>query len=297
MSDKHVKFVSGSTRGSPRSHHSRELAHDSGVGSLSSEQASIGGRPDRRFTVEDFQSQLYDVGALQEALGQANKRVEYFQQKCLELDDELSKAHKIARDTDKLYRDECEHNQKLEQLNNQLKTDKLSKADKIKELQAAYDDLRVKCNDIEQKYYSLIDPVAESSVRAGSGDSSSSRLRRSGSKHDKDRKESRTVSRKQGEHRDERPPTTRQRRRSPSTSVKPGARSSSRKPYIEPMPRDKLRHSGNYTTALQNPSMETVVLSTPRSHAPPSSYHGVNNTQDTGNYIEYPLYETRGRRY
>ncbi|KAK8086220.1 hypothetical protein PG994_001194 [Apiospora phragmitis] len=63
MSNKSVKYSDGSRPG-----HKGRHDHDSGVGSLSSEQASTGGRPDRRFTAEDIERQRRSPRALAEAL-------------------------------------------------------------------------------------------------------------------------------------------------------------------------------------------------------------------------------------
>ncbi|KAI1214495.1 uncharacterized protein F4807DRAFT_130185 [Annulohypoxylon truncatum] len=300
MSDRHVRFqISTPSRGSPKGYRSREPAHDSGVGSSSSDQASVGGRPDRRFTAEDYEDQFYSVGALQEALGQANKKVEHYQKKCIDLDTELTKAHRVARDTDRLYREECERNMRLERINKNLEEERDAQREQIKELKAAFDEMRDERDEYRQLYHTAVDPIIDSNMRGGSGEPSSPRLRRSTSKHDKDRKESKGTTRRYPDHRDEKAGSSRQHRRNSSVSVNPGTsiRSSSRKPYIEKMPSPSSRHSGNYTTYASDPLADTAVYSTvPRiSHTTTQpAYHSVNDAP-TGNYFPYPLHE-RGRR-
>ncbi|KAI1372242.1 hypothetical protein F4677DRAFT_268672 [Hypoxylon crocopeplum] len=300
MSDRRVKFqISSSGKGSPRSHRSRDPAHDSGVGSSSSEQASIGGRPDRRFTAEDYEDQLYNVGALQEALGQANKKVEQLQQKCIDLDNELAKAHRATRDAEKRFREECEKNKRIDELNKEFENDRVVLEVQIKELKADYNNMRDERDDLRQMYLGLVDPVLDNTMRGGSGEPSSPRLGRSGSKYDR---ESRVPSRRHAEHREEKAGSSRHHRRSSSMSVKPGARSSSKRPYIERMPEPpspSRRVSGNYiATTSDYPSVsrtEPAVYSSVPRVSPPASYHSVNDVPSTGDYIQYPLKE-RGRR-
>ncbi|KAI0098599.1 hypothetical protein F4776DRAFT_669317 [Hypoxylon sp. NC0597] len=292
MSDRHVKFQvsTSSSKGSPKGRRSRELGHDSGVGSSSSGQASFGGRPDRGFTAGDYEDQLYSVGALQEALGQANQKVEHFQKRCDLLDNELTIAHRIARENDKLYREECDRNQRLERINKELEAEKIAQAEQIKELKAAYDEMRDERDEYRQRYLKLVDPVIETTMRGGSGEPSSPRH------HQKESKSTR----KHGEHREEKATSSRHNRRSSSLSVNTGSRTSSKKPYIERMPSSpSSRYSGHYTVGPADSTDPAYYSNTPRSPYPPGaapSYHGVSDIPPTGNYIQYPLYEHHGRR-
>ncbi|KAI0181603.1 hypothetical protein GGR52DRAFT_45505 [Hypoxylon sp. FL1284] len=280
MSDKRVTFQISTPARSSRSHRSREPGHDSGVGSSSSGRASSGGRSDRRFTSEDYESQLYSVSALQEALGQANRKVDLLQRKCSEMDEDLSKAHKVARDTDRLYRDECERTERLEKVNKDLEEQITLHEEQIKELKIAYEEMRDQRDDYRQKYLNAIDPVVDTSMRGGSGEPSP-RLHRSGSRHDRDR----------GKYGDEKGSSSRQHRRRSSISINPGA--GNKKPYIEKMPgdppRSSARYSGNYTTAA-------VELSS-ASGADPLYSAVPRSSPTTGNYVPYPLHEpSRGHR-
>ncbi|KAI1403526.1 hypothetical protein F4819DRAFT_219810 [Hypoxylon fuscum] len=298
MSDRRVKFQISTSppKGSSRSHRSREPGHDSGLGSSSSEQASLGGRPDRRFTAEDREDQLYSVSALQEALGQANKKVEHYHKKYTDMDADLARAHKVARDTERLYREEYDKNQRLEQVNKDLEEELGTKEEEIKELKLSLEEVKDERDDLRQRYLHLLDPVKDSTMRGGSGEPSS-RLHRSGSKHDKG------SNRKHAEHRDEKASSARHHRRSSSISVNTGARSSSKKPYIERMPgdppRSSHRYSGNYTTSPMdfppNSRTDPLYLNVPRG-SPPMSYPNANDMPSTGNYVPYPLHEHRGRR-
>ncbi|KAI8959539.1 hypothetical protein F5Y11DRAFT_299278 [Daldinia sp. FL1419] len=287
MSDRRVKFSTSSK--TSKSHHSRD---DSGVGSSSSEQTSLGGRPDRRFTAEDYEDQLYSVGALQEALGQANQKVEHLQKRCNDLDAELTKAHRLTRDAEKRYREECERTTRLERLNKNLEEERITQSEQIMDLKATCDDLRDQRDDYKQKYYALVEPVIERAMRGGSGEPSHPKLKRSGSKH----RDSITSARNNTEHKEEKPNSSRHHRRSSSVSVRPGGRSSSKKPYIERMPGPP---GPNYTTTpidIPSGSADPALYSSiPRSSqiAKPSSYQDV---PQTGNYVPYPLHDQRGRR-
>ncbi|KAI1780882.1 hypothetical protein F4818DRAFT_19700 [Hypoxylon cercidicola] len=286
MSDRRVTFqISTPAKGSSKSHPSREPGHDSGVGSSSSGQAGLGGRPDRWFTTEDRDNQLYSVSALQEALGQANRKVDLLQRKFSDMDADLTKAHKAARDTERLYREECERNEQLGKINKDLEEEIIDQSEQIKELKAAYDEMRDERNEYRQKYYSLVDPVVDTTMRGGSGEPSS-RLHRSGSKHDQDYRESKGTSRKHGEA-----SSPRHHRRRSSISINPSA--GNKKPYIERMPgepsRSSARHSGNYTT--------TAVELTPASNTDPLySTPRISPTATSGNYVPYPLHESRSHR-
>lgn len=144
MSRRHVSFHTPSP---PRvTRRGGDPAYDSGLGSLSSEQASKGGRPDRRFTDEDYSDQLYNVAALQEALGQSNKTVELRSQECRELREQVKEGNKRYRDLEKSFRSECERNEQL------VEEDRL-KADHI----------RLQAETIQQLNH-LVDQVADEST-------------------------------------------------------------------------------------------------------------------------------------
>ncbi|KAI1389008.1 uncharacterized protein F4822DRAFT_429622 [Hypoxylon trugodes] len=296
MSDRHVSFqLSNPAKSSSRSYRSREPGHDSGLGSSSSEQASLGGRPDRRFTAEDYHDQLYSVGALQEALGQANKKVEHCQKKCADLDNELTRSHRNLRDTERLYREECEKNERLEKVNKELEDDKSALQIQIKELRIDYDQLKDECDDYRHRYRAITDSPIDDTMSGANGEPLS-RVRRSGSRHDKSRRESKGTSRRHAESSEERPGPSRRRN---SISVNPGAHLSSSRAYVEKMPSPQ-RHSGNYTVDLASGPMDPYsnVPRTPRSAAQ-SGYHSASDAPPTGNYIQYPIqYPTyeRGHR-
>ncbi|XXG97311.1 hypothetical protein Hte_003607 [Hypoxylon texense] len=304
MSDRRVTFqITTPAKKSSKSHRSRDPGYDSGVGSSSSGQASLGGRPDRRFTAEDIDSQRYSVSALQEALGQANRRVDHLQRQCSDMDAELTQAHKVARDTEKLYREECERSDRLDKLNKDLEDQLInkdyeirgleqtivSKDEQIKDLRIALDEMKNDRDDFRQRYIDLLDPV-DTTMRGGSGEPSP-RLHRSGSKHDRDHGESKGATRKHGEEKAS--SSQHHHRRRSSISINPGA--GNKKPYIERMPgdppRSSARHSGNYTTTTTI-DVSPVSNTDPRYSAVPRS----SPAPISGNYIQYPLYEPRGHR-
>ncbi|KAI2632481.1 hypothetical protein GGS26DRAFT_77910 [Hypomontagnella submonticulosa] len=273
MSDSRRVRFSPPSRGSA-GHRSREPGHDSGV--------------------EDYEDQVYNISALQEALGQANKKVEHSQQKCVDLDAELTRAHRIARDTDKLYRAECDRVEKLERINKGLQEERIAQEEQIRELKADYDSLRDERDEYRQKYLSLAEPVIESTMRGGSGEPSSPRLRRSGSKHDK---ESRVTSKRHSGYGEEKGGPSRHHRRSSSLSIQPGGRSSSKRPYIEKMPEAPGPYGGNYTTApidyMSVSPVDPLISSVPRTSRPATRQ---TDAPSTGDYIPYPLHERRGEQ-
>ncbi|KAI1767107.1 hypothetical protein GGR53DRAFT_164237 [Hypoxylon sp. FL1150] len=282
MSDRRVTFeITTPSTSSSRSHRSRDVGHDSGVGSSSSGHASSGGRFDRRFTAEDYQTQLHSVPALQEALDQANRKVDHLERKCAEMDADLTKAHRVAKDTDRLYREGCERADRLEKHNKDLEDKLAIQQDEIEELKADLERVRDERDEYRQKYYNELKPL-DTTMRGGSGEPSS-RLQRSVSRHDPDR-----ASRNHGE---ERASSSRHHRRRPSISINSGA--GSKKPYVERMPgdppRSSHRYSGNYTTTA-------IDVSSPITGDP--LYAAVPRTSPsaTGNYVPYPLHESRGHR-
>ncbi|KAI0010501.1 hypothetical protein F4779DRAFT_301478 [Xylariaceae sp. FL0662B] len=283
MSRRHVKFETPSP---PRgSRHSREPVYDSGVGSLSSDQASKGGRPDRRFTDEDYGDQLYSIPALQEALGQANKKVEYYQKKCDDLDVELSKAHKNYRDVDKLWRSECERTHELVEEDRRKAQHIRLQEEQIERLKDTIDTVTAERDSFELKYFDLSTSRDDTTIRGGSGGQDT-----------KDRMKKRI------EHKDEASGSNSSQRRGRRLSTaNPGARSSSKKPYIEKLPEpSSSRHSSHYMTSpLDTASMshmEPASYQIPRSSQPVSSSpYGATTDVLTGDYVPYPLPE-RGRR-
>ncbi|KAI6085600.1 hypothetical protein F4821DRAFT_146045 [Hypoxylon rubiginosum] len=276
MSDRRVTFQITTPS---RSHRHRDSGNDSGVGSSSSGHASSGGRLERRFTAEDHQVQLHSIPALQEALGQANRRVDQLETKCAEMDADLTKAHRVAKDTDRLYRDEFERAERLNNLVKDLEEEVAAQKQDIKNLKEDLERVRDERDDYRQKYYNKLEP-ADTTMRGGSGEPSP-RLRRSVSRHDPDR-----ANRTHGE---ENAGSSRHHRRRSSISVNPGA--ANRRPYIERMPgdppRSSHRYSGNYTTTIDttSPVINDPLYAVPRTS--PSA---------TGNYVPYPLHEPHGHR-
>jgi len=275
-----------SSPGGTRSHRSRESGRDSGVGSLSSDQASSGGKPDRRFTAHDYQDQLSNIYALQEALDRATEKVEHYKKKCRDMDHEVSNINKAHRETKALYRAQCDRTEQLEQELSLFK-------EQYKELQADYDDLRDRYGDLRQRYATETQPV-EDPTMSGAGDRPSrtkskhghddkqmkdrmkDRLNRDGQKDDNSSKSSHRHSRRLS--------------RAPSTS---------RKPYIEEMPppvsSKSSRPHSNYKTTSHEPHIVSYA-SIPRTTQPIStaSYPPTNEFQD-GNYHLYPLPGAHGR--
>ncbi|KAI5863568.1 hypothetical protein GGS23DRAFT_540129 [Durotheca rogersii] len=285
MSGKRVKFQI-SASGSPKGRRSHEQEYDSGIGSSSSDQTSMGGRTDRRFTKEDCNDQLYSVGSLQEALGQANIEVEHLQRERTELDKELSKSHKLTRDAERRYHEAYERCKNLEQHNKELSEDNATQAEQIKELKTTCDRLERDCQHYRSKYIELLESRANAEIRGGSGEPS------------KDVKERKDRSKRHSGSREDNPDSSGRHRRSSSVSVGSGVRSTSKKPYIEKMPDSP----GNYVASSTDSRMASHLEPPPCSRIPrttqpdsPSIYQPVVEIP-TGDYVRYPLHDNRERQ-
>ncbi|RYP78968.1 hypothetical protein DL769_003098 [Monosporascus sp. CRB-8-3] len=273
--------------GGTRSHRSRESGRDSGVGSLSSDQASSGGKPDRRFTARDYQDQLSNIFALQEALDRATENAEHYKKKCRDLDHEVSNINKARRETEALFRAQCDRTEQLEQELSLFK-------EQYKELQADYDDLRDKYSDLRQRYTTEAQPV-ENPMMSGAGD----RPTRTKSKHGHDDKQmkDRMKDRLNRDGQNDDTSSKSSHRHSRRLSRAP---STSRKPYIEEMPAPvsskSSRSHSNYKTTSQEPHIVSYA-SIPRTSQPVGTaiHHLTDEFQD-GNYHLYPLPGQHGRR-
>ncbi|RYP13318.1 hypothetical protein DL767_010804 [Monosporascus sp. MG133] len=258
MSSKRVSHPP-SPLGGTRSYRSRESGRDSGVGSLSSDQASSGGKPDRRFTAHDYQDQHSNIYALQEALDRATENVEHYKKKCRDLNNEVSNINKTNRETEALFRAQCDRNEQLEQELSLIR-------EQYKELQADYDDLRDKYSDLQQRYTTETRPV-DSPMMSGAGD----RPTRTKSKHGHDDKQMKDRMKdrlnRDGQKDDTSSKSSHQHSRRLSR-----APSTSRKPYIEEMPppvsSKSSRSHSNYKTTSQAPHIVSYA-SVPRTSQPP----------------------------
>ncbi|CAJ2511305.1 Uu.00g069300.m01.CDS01 [Anthostomella pinea] len=297
MSDHRRVTFSNSTapRESSRPRRSlRESARDSGLGSSSSEQARVGGNPDRSFTAQDYAEQFSSPAALREAYGVAREKAEHYKIKYQEKDDELVSAHKSLKEVKAAWHAQCDHVSELEEENQRLR------------------------DSLKQLLHSQAQPAGEMSGAATL--ESSARIGRTSSRRDKDGKDM-AGRMKERLIRDQPPEDSRSPKSSHHRSEKSGHASSSksssrrlsvastsRKPYIEPMPSSPTssRHPGNYTTAsgsLGMPQMsrfETAKYSpVPRMSAyPPSSTSASYlSTGDTpGDYVAVPLSSSGKRR-
>lgn len=287
MAGKRVSFPPSGTK----SHRSRDSVRDSGFGSLSSEYGSIGGRPDRMFTAQDY-DQRHNVGALQEALERATKNAEYYKGQYHEKDRELAKAHKTNRDFEARWKAECgfEARWKAQRAHNeQLEQDLKASREQYAELQADYDVLQDNYTDLRKQC--AIDPEPMNNPMAALPIRTKSK-REHDDKRMKDRMKTRINPKdepgsKSSSHRSSRD-------RSRPASTRQGA-------YIEEVlpPRN---HGNNYMTSseshrlsmMQQPAYSTI----PRTSQPTSSviYHPSSEFPD-GDYHSYPLpAEPRGRR-
>lgn len=251
--------------------------HDSGVGSSSStEQASIGGRPDRVFTDQDRKTQRYSVSALQEALDDANSNVEKLRGKCRELDQQLSESNKKRKQVEALHRAQCD-------LAEQQSQDNLLLRQKLDQVEHQLEEAIFERDEWKQGYLSVADPVvdldagAHMMTAAGPSDSSDGPKRsKSKSRHDGTDVRDRLKVRMNRAAADAELSSQRSHHRhgSHSSSKKSRGRSSSRsttirEPYIEEPP-DRSRppvttrgFEHHYTTTAPTLTIRTSRLEPP----------------------------------
>ncbi|KAI0130297.1 hypothetical protein BJ170DRAFT_593810 [Xylariales sp. AK1849] len=288
---------------------SSRRSRDSGVGSSSTEQAGTGGRPDRRFTVQDREEQWRNPRALQEALDTATEALEKYKKKCLELDQAVSTGKKDLRESEARWRAQCDHNEELKQENGLLREQVIAHKD-------AFDDMRDQRDDWRQKYLSETSPVSGVPMMSGGSGESSDGIKRTKSKRDsgKDQKARLKERINKGTVDSEAPSSkshhgshkTRERRRSISVST------SSRTPYIEEPPKDRSRPPltrgyDNYTTApiastsISRTDAYVAISTVPRTTEPTVSSTYRTAGYQTGDYVPHPLppdnHSERGRRH
>ena len=251
------------SRGS-RSTRSHDSVWDSGIGSLSSEQASSGGRPDRRFTNLDFQTQLNDPYALQEALGRARESSKYWEDKTVSYKQQLTSARKAEREAEAHRKAQCDRIEHLEQ--------ELSSFNKqLREVQAERDSWRDRCVELEASLNSInpMMPASTLPIRTKADhEQDDQRVRLKTRMSPKDEARPKSSTRKSG----------RDRSRAPSTK---------RNAYIEESPTSRTHSSRASTSEPHRASRTSQPIS-------PSIYAAA---EIDGNYQPYPLpSEPRGRR-
>ncbi len=266
MSSKRVSFPPSSSMGT-KSYRSRESARDSGFDSLSSEQASSGGRPDRMFTAQTH-DQRWDIHALQKAYDQAINNVEHYKTKCQDLDASLTKAHKVTRETEALRKAQCDHSEQLQQELAIVKKD-------YAKLHDSYDILYRNHCELRQKYENqpMENPMMPADValpirvvRKHDGDDKRMKDRMKARMSPKDESASKSSHR-----------SGRDRSRAPDT--KQGA-------YIEEIPSSKK----NYKTSSESRRASMSYASVPRaSQAISSSIYHLSSDFPDGNYHAFPL--------
>ncbi|KAK7752679.1 hypothetical protein SLS62_005448 [Diatrype stigma] len=246
---------------------------DSGIGSSSSEYASLGSRPDRMFTAHNY-DQRQSVGDLQEALERATKNAEYYKNKCQDIDHELKKSHTNYRESEARWKAECGHNEQLEQELSDLK-------EKHKVLQTNYDVLLDQYTALSEQY---TDSMNNSPMMSTALPIRTKSKHESIDKRQKDRMKARIAPKdetipKSSSHR-----STRTHSRAPSTK---------RDVYIEEAPPRNYKMAGS-----ESHRHSSYSSSVPRTSQPvnPVIYHTSSEFPD-GDYHPYPLpAEPRGRR-
>ncbi|KAH9893868.1 hypothetical protein F4778DRAFT_299219 [Xylariomycetidae sp. FL2044] len=249
MSGRDVRFRTPSRGPRNRAH---ELIHDSGVGSSSSEQASLGGRPDRRFTAQDVRDQRRSIPALQEALDHANQKVKKYEAKVDDLKEENSLLHKKKREA------ELDRATLLDKVRN-LEEEVAKHERKLESLQEQYDQKRYEYNELLARRTLVTDPVTSDMMSGGSGETSPP-LRRTKSKSKRDSGSSQTDRMKERLNRDKEEQaskSTRHRSRRASISVAPNSSIATER-YNEPLPsatssRPSSRQFNHYSTSTMDP--------------------------------------------
>ena len=242
------------------------MAWDSGIGSLSSEQASSGGRRDRTFTAQDYETQSNDPYALREALQHAQESAEHWKGKAEEYKNQVIDAHKAEREAKAHSKAQFDHTEHLEQ--------------ELKDIQADRDLWKSRYYELEQNFNNMSTtnnpmmpttplPIRTKSNRKSHHEEEDQRIRLKERLSPKDDKRPKSKTRKSG------------RDRSRASSTK-------REVYIEEMPAAPRTHGHRISTSDPLRSSRSQPISTPIYS--PASYDG--------NYQAYPLPSetTRGRR-
>ncbi|KAK7920258.1 hypothetical protein PG985_008280 [Apiospora marii] len=270
MPNKSVKYSDGSRPG-----HKGRHDHDSGVGSLSSEQASAGGRPDRRFTAEDIEHQRRSPRALSEALRAKDEELAQAQQKAAELLADNRKLVSERKTYQKDWQTLCDEKHALQAHVNALKVSN-------EQLSAEVDKLTTDNYNLKRRQGTNVTAESDYIMSGGLTDSIPirSRSKRESKQQSPDMDQMKERIRPKDESK-----SSKNRRRSISSA--PG----SRKPYIEEQPvedrsRPPVSYSGqypNYTTmAPSYTQMQPRTVMDSRSSV--TSYQ-----EPTGNYVAHPL--------
>ncbi|KAK8039880.1 hypothetical protein PG993_008291 [Apiospora rasikravindrae] len=302
MSSKSVKYSDGSRPG-----HKGRHDHDSGVGSLSSEQASTGGRPDRRFTAEDIERQRRSPRALQEALRAKDDEILSIKEKYNELLDANKQLHSDRRAYEKDYAKLCDDNSTLQARESQLQA-------RVNALEVSNEQLSSEVEKLKTENYNLKRRLGTTSVTSDSDFTMTSGLGEGLPHRTRSRRDSKSQS-------SEMMDSMRDRIKPPKDEPKPSSKSShgrrrsmsstSKPPYIEPQPVDDVvsrsrppmsysghysslpAHYDNYTASTMGPASYTQLQPARESNMPrtvPDSRSSTTSYQEsTGNYVPHPL--------
>ncbi|KAK7949068.1 uncharacterized protein PG986_009954 [Apiospora aurea] len=300
MSSKSVKYSDGSRPG-----HKGRHDHDSGVGSLSSEQASTGGRPDRRFTAEDIERQRRSPRALQEALRAKDDEILQVKEKYNELLAANKQLHSDRRGFEKDYAKLCDENSALQARESQLQA-------RVNALEVSNEQLSSENEKLTTDNYNLKRRIGTTTSVTSDSDFAMSGGLGEGLPH-------RTRSRREGKHQSPNMDNMKDRIKPPTDEPKPSSKTSShgrrrsmsstsKPPYIEEQPvddvisrRPPVSYSGqynalsydNYTAStmgtvsynqLQPARESNMPRTVPDSRSSTSSYQ-----EPTGNYVAHPL--------
>ncbi|KAJ2982441.1 hypothetical protein NUW58_g6439 [Xylaria curta] len=280
--------------------HTEPNPRDSGVGSSSSDHTGSSGSLDERFTARDYNVQSSNVDALREALANVIKDLEHWKTRYSKKSNEQAETRKSLRNTETLYREECERTQTLRAEVASME-DRMEKQDvalgiansKISELELNLTEWKDKYQELDNLYQDLRHPTSASMISGGSGEHS---LGHSRSHRERDSAEL-TSRMKERINRDQPDTATSHASKSSRSSEatvstkRTGHRtntstSDSSKPYIEKMPRASTsslaspRQPGSYT-------LTTADRSSSRRHGTASTSRP--GYREHGDYIPHPL--------
>ncbi|KAF7530496.1 hypothetical protein G7054_g9544 [Neopestalotiopsis clavispora] len=249
-----------SSRTSPRS-------RDSGLGS-STEQTYVGGRSDRYFTAQDYDTQRFNVGALQEALDSCREEKGRYKSKATDLDAQLSATKSSLREKEL-------ENRTLREENTTLRRER--------------DSFESEVHDLRRR----LAPSSESDymMSGGSGESSNGLNRTRSKRHESQEQKSRLLERINTVNPNEpNRDSTRRRRLSVSQPRTPFTREvlvddrTLRGPPLTTRGFDRFEN--NYTTTSPTIRAEAGSVSSPRSA---TSSMNTFNTAISGDYVPEPL--------
>ncbi|KAK8129366.1 hypothetical protein PG999_001746 [Apiospora kogelbergensis] len=261
MSNKTVKWSDSSVSGHKGS---SRYDHDSGVGSLSSEQASTGGKPDRRFTAEDLERQRHNPRVLVEALQAKDDDLARSKQEKTVLVAENHKLRSDRKALDKEFKSVADEASNLQARVNALEVSN-------EQLQAENEKLKSENYQLRRRSGTSVTSEPDYTMSGGLGESSAGIPHRTKSKSKQESPEIEHLRKRITPPKGE-PKRSSSKRRGSSSAPK------DRTPYIEDMTsgdrygrsRPPVSASAQYNTPAAHYSYNTAVAPVSYAPEPPS---------------------------